>query len=214
VTPLYRHILKHVPFRFPVYNAVVAIESRLGSDRIKRLYRMDMEREFQSLLPALPPTCSQLLDIGCGVAGIDVLLDRHYAAQQPHLHLLDRTQINSSVYYLFEKQPAFYNSLEAARTLLLSNGIADERIHLLVANASGGIATRERMDLVVSLLSWGFHFPVDTYCQQVWERLRPSGVVILDVRKGSNGMDVLRASFGSVDVLCEDQKMQRVVATR
>lgn len=39
------------------------------------------------------------------------------------------------------------------------------------------------LDLVISLVSWGFHFPVSTYLDQVHDLLREGGRLILDLRK-------------------------------
>jgi len=42
------------------------------------------------------------------------------------------------------------------------------------------------VDLILSLLSCGFHYPVDTYAGLIDRSLRKGGRVILDVRKGEN----------------------------
>jgi hypothetical protein len=215
VTRLYRHLFRRLPFNVPLYNAAVALEARVGAERVKALYRQDMRDEFASIRAFLPPSCASILDIGCGVAGIDVLLDRHYAGQQPDFYLLDRSEVASSVYYLFEPRGAFYNSFDVARVLLAGNGIAGERIHTLTASDRFEIDIHGwRTDLVISLLSWGFYYPVQAYARAVFELLADGGRVILDVRKGTGRLASLRREGVLIDVLLDTQKFMRVGLSR
>ena len=219
LTLLYRHLLNRLPFPVPLYTLVLPIEARLRKRSIKALYARDMAREYASIEPFLPSRCSAVLDIGCGVAGIDALLHRHYAqgrpAQQgPEIYLLDKTQVETSVYYMFKRRGAFYNSLPVARGLLVENGVPSSRAHLLEATSTNEIAVPGQVELVISLISWGFHYPVDTYADRVRDLLADDGVVILDVRKGTDGVDALRRRFARVDTVFEREKWWRVAASR
>jgi len=73
---------------------------------------------------------------------------------------------------------------------------------------------RGTVDLVVSLISWGFHYPVPVYLDQVRALLRPGGRVILDVRKETDGRAQLEARFPGVTTISETRKKERVVAER
>ena len=70
----------------------------------------------------------------------------------------------------------------------------------------------EALDLVISLISWGFHYPVAVYADQVREILRPGGRVILDVRKGTDGREQLEARFPRVLQISETRKKERLCA--
>ena len=198
--------------RAPVFNLAVAAESRWGRSRTRSLFTEDMVREYGSIRPVLPANCAAVVDIGCGVAGIDVYVQRHYSGREIDFYLLDRTQIEGTVYYLFESQGAFYNSLEVAKDLLTANGIPSHRVHLLEATERVEIAMSRRLDLVLSLLSWGFHYPVTTYLDRVHEILSDSGVVILDVRRGTGGIAELQRLFPAVRVIQATEKYDRVAA--
>ena len=214
VTLLYRYLFRFLPFPLPIYNLVVALESRLGVSRIKARYQEDMKNEYLSIKAFLPHNCSAVLDIGCGVAGIDVFIDRHYADQRPDFYLLDKSRVETSVYYMFNARGAFYNSFDVARELLIENGVAGESIHLLEANDDNEIMINGRADLVLSLLSWGFHYPVWVYRDRVYDVLGEDGVAILDVRKGTDGVDALKAKFRLVDVVMETEKSYRLAVRR
>jgi SAM-dependent methyltransferase len=209
-TLLYRALDRALPFS--IYNPVVEIESRLGRGRVKALYSDTMAAEYESIRGALPEACSAVLDIGCGVAGLDVFLERHYRGRGVHFYLLDKTRTEKSVYYDMASKGAFYNSLGVAEDLLASNGVTRGRIHLLEANEANEVRVDRKIDLVVSLISWGFHYPVATYAKQVREALSDQGVAILDARKGEGGVDELRRHFGSVEVIKSEPKYERVAA--
>lgn len=212
VTPIYRALNRVVPFPTPLYNLAVAVESRFGRDRIRAAYAADMADEYAAIRPYLPPDCGAVLDVGCGVAGIDAFLAHHYAPAHPDVYLLDRTRVDPSVYYLFHERGAFYNALGAATELLVANGLDPARLHPLEAGDDGEIPIPGPVDLVVSLLAWGFHFPVAVYLARVRQILSEHGVVILDARRGTAGLDALRSAFADVQVVRETEKYARVVA--
>jgi SAM-dependent methyltransferase len=212
IAPLYRLFNRILPFDTPLYNSVIAIESRLRRRQIKALYAEDMQREYQTIRDYLPQRCAAVLDIGCGVAGIDVLLQRHYACPNLRFYLLDRSELARRVFYLFNERAAFYNSLDVARALLVGNGIAAECVELVEANERNEIRIDAQIDLALSLLSWGFHYPLATYLDRVRELLRDDGVVILDLRRGTDGLATLRRSFRKLEVVQATEKFDRVAA--
>ena len=206
--------LSRRPISGPVYNLGIALESRFGRSRTKALYAEDMEREYQSISAVLPPACSAVLDIGCGVAGIDVLIQRHYRGTPLDFFLLDRSEVAPSVFYSFQSRGAFYNSLEVAKTMLTLNGLPADRIHLLEATPTNEIRVSRKVELVLSLLSWGFHYPVNTYLDRVHDCLSEDGVVVMDVRKGSDGLQALRNVFPTVQVIQSTAKYDRIAARK
>lgn len=182
----------------------------LRAGRIQALYSLDLQRELEALRPHLPARAVNVLDIGCGLGGIDALV--YEACGEPDLYLVDREGF-SDIFYGFEPSAAHYNALAKTRELLLMNGVAAERIHTIDVD-SQPLPTDVRFDLVLSLLSWGFHYPLSAYLDYVTRRLTDGGTVILDVRNGTNGTDVLRARFAEVAVIGQTPKGQRVRASR
>ena len=115
---------------------------------------------------------------------------------------------------MFRQKGSFYNSLDVARTLLVNNGVSPQRVHLLEANDNNDINISTRADLVISLISWGFHYPVEIYMDKVHDILSENGVIILDVRKGTGGLDVLSSTFRKVDLIFEGKKQYRVAVRK
>lgn len=198
-----------------VYGAIIALEASIRKNRVKQLFNEDMLGEYQEIKAWLPSDVSAVLDIGCGVGGIDVLLYRHYDCD-PNIdfYLLDKTSIDRTVFYGFRSEGSFYSSLEVTELMLRQNGLSRESIHTLEATSDCRINVGTVVDLVISLIAWGFHFPVCTYIDRVHDILRESGHLIMDVRKGTEGEAELRRKFAQVGVIGEAQKRIRVLAVK
>lgn len=182
-----------------------------GSRDVREAYAEDMEAEYEMLAPYLPLKCARILDIGCGVAGIDVHLWQHYHAGA-RLFLLDRSEVARRPWYGFRKEGAFYNSLSVACQLLMENGVPVEDIAAIEASP-GRLCLPSKVDLVLSLYSWGYHYPVSTYLDAVRRVLAPGATVIVDVREGTDGVRDLEA-LGRVEVVRHFNKSARCVVRK
>jgi SAM-dependent methyltransferase len=197
-----------------IYIITVNVEASMGKQRIKKLYAGDMLKEYLMMKEYLPTSCATVLDIGCGVAGIDVFINQHYRNSNIRFYLLDKTSIDGSVYYGFRQKGAFYNSLSVAKELLYQNSVPENNILLLKATDTADVNVGEKVDLVISLLSWGFHYPVSTYLEKVYSLLSDNGKLILDVRRETDGLVLLENKFNTCIVLTEQEKCFRILCTK
>lgn len=179
---------KYLPLKF-----LISMESFLFKEKVKDLYSKEMESEFKTLESYLPKECFSLLDIGCGIAGVDYFL---YQKTKADLYLLDKTGMQKKIYYGFEPKGSYYNSLSLARKILEINNIPSDKIHTQeVSNDFSITSPKNGFDIVISLISWGFFYPVSTYLKQVYESLSSHGVLIIDIRKGTSGKEELEVFF-------------------
>lgn len=191
-------------------------EARLFSGVIRRRYTAWLERDYESIRGFLPARPESVLDVGCGIAGIDVLLFRHYGRSEDLVfHLLDSSSTAELLTYGLKDEAEFYNSLEIAVETLAANGVPRDRVEAHEV-ADGAEVQLPGADLVLSLLSWGFHYPVATYLDAVHEALPPGGRAILDVRDGTGGGDEVRDRFGNLHDLgpLENGKGRRIGAVK
>jgi SAM-dependent methyltransferase len=211
--PVYR-LLKGLHLA-PSFDAMVRFESRHRAAAIQQAFDADMRSEYMTIRDHLPERPAAVLDIGCGIAGIDVLLHRHYGRPTDvEFHLLDKSHVEASVFYHFRDRAAFYNSLEHATRFLVDNGVPAERIFAHEVRDDGKIPGEGAFDLVISLISWGFHYPVGVYVEQVAQRLRPGGRLILDVRKNTDGMETLVRHLPNSSVILDTPKYARMLAIK
>jgi SAM-dependent methyltransferase len=225
--PFFRFINKYSPI--PAFNVAVGLESTLRSRQVKRDFANDMLSEYKDIREWLPERCERMLDIGCGVAGIDALVYQHYAdrhaaaavesgdpspAQGPQIELLDKTLVEDKVFYGFKRHGAFYNSLRVAADLLIENGVPADTIRLWEVGGDSRIETESGLDLIISLISWGYHYPVSVYLEQVVDKLRPGGCLIMDVRKGTEGLDALAQAFRELRTISASDTQIRIRAIK
>lgn len=153
------------------------IKSKVPGDaEVKRRYAEWVAQDFAGMEPYLPARVDSILEIGCGMAAIEVYLKHKYP--DARLSLLDGTGAN-----IVEKgAPAEtgkggwqdtlkpYNSRTHTELLLGANGVTVDRWI--------DIGTKEHLtaDLVVSMASWGYHYPLSTYST--------AGLHIVDLRRG------------------------------
>lgn len=182
---------------------------------ISTSYSRMIHDDFEMIRPHLPPTVENMLDIGCGIAGLDVILYQHYRSNPGlKITLLDRTDPRTLPRYGFLERTEFYNALDVSKGVLLHNRVPARVFETL--DAVGGRFPEGPLDLVVSIASWGFHYPVSTYLERVHAALAPGARVILDVRRGHGQLEELSNRFAEVEPIATvwNDKATRVWATR
>jgi len=146
------------------------------------------------------------------MGGIDLQLYRHYG--HADLYLVDKTYTEPRIWYGFAKEGAFYNNLDVAAKFLYLNGVSSQDVYLVDTDDFHTLSVQA--DLVISLFSWGYHYPVSTYVKRVYELLKPNGVLILDIRRNSDGVKQLKEIFRSIEIVSESDlhSLTRVKAVK
>ena len=194
----------------------VAMLQRTGcrGARAADTYAASIDRDMDSLRPVLPQTVRRILDIGCGLAGIDAALYAHYAVDCPEVHLVDVDRVDRKPVYGYHRadETGAYHSWAATLGFLTDHGVPKHR--LAIYDADRGEFPGRQMDLVISLISCGFHYPVQTYLGAILMVLAPAGVCVLDIRKGTDGIERLAAGFGTVRMLADMGAYDRVACSQ
>lgn len=169
-------------------------------------YGEELQRTVDGFFHLLPENTSNILDIGCGMSGIDVFLSGVYN-HTPSITLLDKNGVSKKINAGFNQtaeQFANYHDFSLAKDLLIQNGVPEENIK--TCDIQTDVFPETSFDIVISLLSWGFHYPISTYSPNI----NPGGVIICDVRKDTDGL-VKLADYGKITVVYESKKYVRVV---
>jgi len=173
-------------------------------------YGQSIEDDYESIREYLPAKAETIWDIGCGIAGIDVRLYHRYA--NPLVYLTDYSRVDGKIFYNFHEQTAVYNNLGAAVDLLTANGVMWEDIRLDDLGTSRRVRPMHA-DIVISLLSCGFHYPVAMYFDEILERTSTGSVLILDIRKGVKQGTPIKKWFDTLGTI-EYRKHLRYVGER
>lgn len=172
----------------------------------------EVYKEYLPLKAALTGRrISHVCDIGCGQGLNDLFLLRDHA---PRFTLVDIEETPDQ-YHFWADTGAGYASLDAAAALLVENGCAPDRVVTVNPRKREWQATGAEFDLVTSLISCGFHYPIDDYLQVFLGALDAGGCVCLDLRRHylDRGSPALERLLGAarMEVLSETPKSVRAL---
>lgn len=174
---------------------------------ISKCYQNDISRTYENIKNFLPVNTRRILDIGCGIGGIDLMLNAHYQGDVD-IHLFDYSEIDRNVYYGYNEKGSIYNSLELSRMFLEMNGVRAENIY---THDAKWVFPENDYGIIVSLLSCGFHYPISTYLADIKKCLAKGGSGIFDLRKNTGQIELLKKSFSHVEIIADFPKCERVV---
>jgi len=153
-------------------------------------------KDYSMIEKFLPDSVNNVLDIGCGIGLINIPVYHKY--ENPHIYLLDKTELDTTKISGFNQAYKFYNSMDAAKNTLNENGVKESNIHLYEADSHLSLYNIE-FDLIYSFLSCGWHYPISTYIGLMSKTLSPSGRLIVDIRHNTNQLEVLEEHFSLVE---------------
>ena len=151
-----------------------------------------IEKDFKMIEEYLPPQCDKSLDIGCGLGLINILLYKKY--KSTNIYLLDKTELNVEEISGIHKNYKFYNSMHAAKETITLNGIDNNKLNLYETTDYKDLFSI-KFDVIFSLLSCGWHYPVSTYIDLMSNSLSNDGVLVLDLRHNTDQLDILTSHF-------------------
>ena len=117
----------------------------------------------------------KVVDVGSGVAIFDLMLSQYIDAV---FHLVDKSAFESGagpVYY--SDNHGFYNSWNVVTDAIRTSGLAADRFNFI-----GPVDEwPTEVDLVISMHSWCWHYPKDTYWKKALHSLKTGGYLVLDI---------------------------------
>ena len=172
---------------------------KMGDELIRRAAGIILReyREIKSMIDAVLP--GRVADIGCGYAMFDLFLWQDHRSE---LLLIDLEQSDER-HFGYRETGAAYSNLDVAKAFLTDNGVDAEHVTCLNPERQD-ILAEAPVDLAVSFISCGFHYPVDTYMPFFDRNVAAGGKVILDfrARKAREGREKLSA-MGAVATLTD-----------
>ena len=167
--------------------------------------------EFDRLRPVLDKiNNATIADIGCGYALFDLFMARTYGTKVTLIDL----EGNDHRHFGFNDEGSAYSNLSKAVDFLKKNGVRAGDIKKLNPG-NDDIMAIEPVDIAVSFLACGFHFPVDVYLPFFAEKVAPGGHIILDLRKATSVEQMEKLSdIGKVSVLRDVDRKVRVIVNK
>jgi SAM-dependent methyltransferase len=177
---------------------------QIGGPAIAERARLRAELDFKELTPWLPSTIASYVNIGCGQGLLDVFMARTFTPSGALL--IDGGDAEKEVGFKESITP--WTNIEHTKAILTWN-VPDAQFDFAEPNKPFDFDA----DIVLSLRSWGHHYPISTYLPSVKKALAAGGMLIVDIRKDTDGRKQLERDFKFVGIIGGSPKRDRMVFT-
>lgn len=163
----------------------------------------------------LPKHAANILNIGGGIGLFEFFLQQHYQGKCAHTLIeLEQMQQVDHAYagdHAYDLQQAI-KVLATAGDIFAINGLSEKT--RLVASTQAQLAGNQRYDMILSIRSLSFLYPLETYLQLILDTLSDEGTLILDVSKYNDDMSLIKQHFSQIKVLNGFSGATRVLCHR
>jgi SAM-dependent methyltransferase len=167
------------------------------------------ERDYNTIKDWILPEYRSVLDIGSGLGGVDILIGNETNIRTINIMDGDGTVEKTSSY---RDDTSAWCDRKIAWDLISRN----VPFECIVKDYPPDSSLTIPVDLVISLKSWGHHYPVAVYLPLVERSLAPGGRVIMDIRhRRGNGLQYMQDhGFQRIGATYETPKCLRMVFER
>ena len=159
-------------------------------------------KEFKTFKNYLPNSPENIMDIGCGLGIINIYLNEFFE-KKPVFFLLDKNRVDRKIKYGFSSNYESYNDLNETKNILLNNNIDTNCINLF--DVEKQFLITKKMDLVISLKSMGYHYPINTYIELLRNCCTKDTVFIFDIGDNQYDENYLKKIFDDVKIIYEEK---------
>lgn len=159
------------------------IEVRKRRNSIISVALREISQEFNQIYERLhDENISSIMDIGCGLGIIDAMFG--WTGLVSKITLVDIEE-SARKHHGFEDEGSGYNSLNTSKDFLMANISNDINIYTINPKFDSMMPENiGKFDLIMSLISCGFHYPAETYLSEIKSLLSDNGLVLIDLRHG------------------------------
>lgn len=167
--------------------------------KINKKFFKDMNKEYQDLKKYIPSDIKSVIDIGSGIGAINIFLNRYHPTIREFI-LVDKNFISKKVRYGFVSGTTEgYNKLAITKKFLMSNGIDSEKIFLF--DFTNDKLPTKKYDLVISLISMGYHYPIENYLNYLKKNSTKNTVFIFDIADQFISFEDLKSIFEEIVII-------------
>ena len=158
-------------------------------------------KELNTFKNFLPNSVNTIMDIGCGLGIINIYLNKFFE-KKPIFFLLDKNRIDRKIKYGFSLNYESYNDLNETKNILLGNEIDSDCVYLFDVEKQFQI--NKKIDLVISLKSMGYHYPINSYIELFRNCCTKNTVFIYDMGENQYDENYLKTIFEDVKIIYEE----------
>ena len=171
----------------------------LNSKTIGKSYYDRMSEEFRTLENHIDHKDKNLLSIGGGMGGLEVILNNN--CEISFFDFIERNFVSKKVVYGWSSNNSeAYNNLNLQTEFLIKNGLSKEKFK--VFDFDKDILPSKKFDVVISLYSLDYHYDFNQYAKYLKENTHKESKIIFDTVRP----DFFKSVFKDVVILSETTK--------
>ena len=207
-----KNYLKHLFPQRTRLTTEYSLSEDSGHDKVCDAIDLMIQKDYDQVKDYLPEACENVLDIGCGLGLSNIPVYQRYEGCA--VHLLDKSEDEQEGQKIrgFNEVYGFYNSMDGAVATLMSNNVSGADIFCYEVGDHDHLYDQE-FDLITSFLSCGWHYPVKTYVDLIKKTLRPSGVLVLDLRHDTGELEYAQEHFELVKHIVNNNESKHTGGT-
>ena len=136
----------------------------------------------------------KILELGCGLGRMSIFLNS-MLKNNAHYILADVSELSQNIKYGWDPKESYYNDLDLTSLFAKKHDLENfETFNLLSQNLN----KFENIDLVMSFLSVGFHYPISEYLDTLLNITSNDATMIFGVRKGAVNLKDFKKYFNKI----------------
>ena len=171
----------------------------LNSETIGKTYYDRMSDEFKTLKNHIGYKDKNLLSIGGGMGGLEVILNNN--CEISFFDFIERNFVSNKVVYGWsDNNSEAYNNLNLQTEFLVKNGLPMEKFK--VFDFDSDTLPSKKFDVVISLYSLDYHYDFNQYAKYLKDNTHKESKIIFDTIRP----DFFKSVFEEVVILSETTK--------
>ena len=186
-------------FKFPKDSSDIVTKQVTQTVNDLSFYEKLSESEY-STMQSYIDSPSKILELGCGLGRMSVYLNWKLD-NDPLFILADSTwkkPIKKVKYGWKPKEKVFYNNLNVTKDFCNLNGLENHQVFDLQKES---LIKLSNIDLVISFMSVGFHYPIDNYLDTLLNITTKNCTMIFGIRKDTYTENSFKDKFATVKIM-------------
>ena len=127
-----------------------------------------------------------ILDLGCGLGRMSIYLGKQFEHEAKYI-LADANIVSENLNYGWKPGEEYYNDLTLTAEFCRINGLKNFKTFDILA---GNLTDLQDVDLVMSFLSVGFHYPIEEYMDDLLKISTENCTMVFGIDKRRNIYDL------------------------
>ena len=171
----------------------------LSTKNIGKAYFEDMHQEFESINSAIEPYNKNLLSIGGGLGGLELVINKKSNVKS--FTFIERNYVSKKVKYGWDnKNNEAYNDLTVQQNFLTKNGMEPSKFKIF--DYDNDQLPQGKFDIVISLFSLDYHYDFTIYLEYLKNNTHKESKIIFDTIRS----DYFKNIFNEIIILKDRTK--------